>query len=234
MSRTIKYRADSVIIENIKEQEGVSNTMNQRQDSTAAMRVPRFNEEHKAFIAGHIARGTRYAFIAEWMQIEFVEFEAIDKGIFKETVVGRIKYYKNDKRSTMYQNIRRLQAESEPDSTDLTDIPVYHLRYRLEALQQMLNEWEPRTWLRIQILRDGTEVPIYRDNTANGIAILREVRELLSKHEDDSNDDSISELLMDSPDIVDTDSPVDDAQDTDYADMSQRTGRKENGNRAVL
>ena len=211
--------------------------MNQRQDSTAAMRVPRFTEDHKAFIAEHIARGTQYALIAEWMQIEFIEFEAIDKGIFKETVVGRIKYYKNDKRSAMYQKIRHLRAESEPDSTDLTDIPIYHLRYRLEALQQMWDEWEPRTLVRIQILSDGTELPIYKDNTANGIAILKAVRELLSKDKDDNGDDDddwLDTALMDSSDLFETDSPVDDAQDTDNADMSHRTGRKENGNRAVI
>ena len=211
--------------------------MSQIQDSTAGMRVPRFTEAHKAFIAEHIARGTQYALIAEWMQIEFIEFEAIDKGIFKEIVVGRIKYYKNDKRSAMYQKIRHLRAESEPESTDLTDIPIYHLRYRLETLQESLNVWEPRTLVRIHIRRDGTEIPIYKDNTANLIAILKEARELLSKEKDDDGDDDddwLDTALMDSPDMFETESPVADQQHTDYADMSHRTGRKENGNRAVI
>lgn len=140
--------------------------------------VPAFDEEHQEWLVDCLAHGIRHKEIAWMMRKVFPNFaKVVPDDEFERIVKNRINSYLYDKRGKWAELIKQRRKEIADTTEDLEieDIPIVGLRYRLEALQTMWDNWEPRSLVRMVPDDEGNMVPVYKSNIGDGIAILKHV-----------------------------------------------------------
>ena len=137
----------------------------------APMTVPRFDGEHKKWIIDCLIDSVPYQSMSKVFRVIFPNFAPnVPDEKFYRVVKNRFRDYRHKYKD----EIDKGRSEG---SDGIGHIPMTKQRARLEQAQLALEEWEPRSLVRIYETKNGEVYKIYKDNTKQLIVLLRYVRE---------------------------------------------------------